>query len=295
MAVVVVSGGTQGMGRVFAQERAQRGDRVLVLGRSADPARSNGRISFHRVDLSSVAENHRIVGEILADHQVIDALALFANGVSPRRVVTADGLERTFALYYLSRYLLGLGLAPALDRAERPVIVNVAGVGTRRGAVHWADPSLAADYAMVTAQLQAGRANDLLGVGFAERSGSRARYVLYHPGFTRSGDHSPLRPVLRGVLRLLAAVAAQPVTRAVAPIHTFVDEPPAAPLTAIDRGRRLPLDLPTLDPRDAGRLMDMSEPHRSESDRSESDRSESDRAPGPGRNPAGQDVEPGLA
>lgn len=265
MGVVVVSGGTSGMGRAFALARAERGDRVLVLGRSRErgEALAGERISFHQVDLSSVAENRRIVGEILAGHPVVDALALFANGVTPRRVVTPDGLERTFALYYLSRYLLSFGLIPALDRAEHPVIVNVAGVGTLRGSVRWDDPAFAAGYSMVAAQLQAGRANDLLGVGFARRSGSRARYVLYHPGFTRSGDRSPLSPVLRGVLRLLAAVAAQPVAAAVAPVHSFLDEPPSEPLTAIDRGRRLPLDLPTLDPGDADRLMDLSEPHRS--------------------------------
>ncbi|HWS37646.1 MAG TPA: SDR family NAD(P)-dependent oxidoreductase [Actinoplanes sp.] len=285
MGVVVISGGTNGMGRALALARAERGDRVLVLGRNQargealaggrdrahgealpdgrDRARgevlAGGRISFHPVDLSSVAENRRIIGEILAGHPVIDALVLFANAVAPRRVVTADGLERTFALYYLSRYLLGLGLSAALDRAVAPVIVNVAGVGTRRGRVHWDDPTLAANYSAVTAQLQAGRANDLLGVGFAERSGSRARYVLYHPGFTRSGDHSPLPPMLRGLLRAAAAVAAQPVPKAVAPIHGFLDTPPAEPLTAIDRDRRLPLDLPTLNPLDAARLMDLSE------------------------------------
>lgn len=261
MGVVVVSGGTNGMGRAFALARAERGDRVLVLGRDRErgAALAGGKISFHRVDLSSVAENDRIVGELLAEHPVIDAVALFANRVEPRRVVTADGLERTFALYYLSRYLLSFGLRPALDRAEHPVIVNVAGVGTRKGRVHWDDPSLAGNYSTVTAQLQAGRANDLLGVGFAERSGSRARYVLYHPGFTKSGDHSPLPPVLRGLLRLIAAVAAQPITKAIAPMHGFLDEPPTEPLTAIDRDQRLPLNLPTLDPHDAGRLMDLSE------------------------------------
>ncbi|SDS46740.1 SDR family NAD(P)-dependent oxidoreductase [Actinoplanes derwentensis] len=261
MGVVVVSGGTNGMGRAFALARAERGDRVLILGRNRErgAALANERISFHRVDLSSVAENDRVISEILTEYPVIDALALFANRVEPCRILTEDGLERTFALYYLSRYLLSFGLRPALDRAGSPVIVNVAGVGTRTGRVHWEDPALTANYSAVTAQLQAGRANDLLGAGFARRSGSRARYVLYHPGFTRSGDRGPLPPALRGLLTVVAAVAAQPIARAVAPMHAFLDQPPAEPLTAIDRGKRLPLNLPTLDPRDADRLMDLSE------------------------------------
>jgi NAD(P)-dependent dehydrogenase (short-subunit alcohol dehydrogenase family) len=258
MGVVVVSGGTNGMGRAFALDRAERGDRVLVLGRNRRAAFSGGSIAFLPVDLSSVAETRQVIEKILAEHEVVDALALFANGLAPRRQLTAEGLERTFALYYLSRYLLSFGLRPALDRAAAPVIVNVAGVGATKGEVHWADPQLAAGYSTITAQLQAGRANDLLGVGFAQRSGSRARYVLYHPGFTKSGDRTTLPLPVRGLLAV-ASLAARPIADAIAPIHGFLDEPPTAPLTAIDRGKELPSSFPTLDPRDAERLMDLTE------------------------------------
>ncbi|GAA1526528.1 hypothetical protein GCM10009827_049160 [Dactylosporangium maewongense] len=260
MGVVVVSGGTNGMGRAFALGRAERGDRVVVVGRDRGrgEAMAGGAITFLPADLSSVAENRRVVEEVLAAHPVVDALALFANAVSARREVTADGLERTFALYYVSRYLLSFGLRPALDRAEHPVIVNVAGVGVTKGAVQWADPQLSTGYSTVRAQLQAGRANDLLGAGFAQRSGSRARYVLYHPGFTRSGDRSGLPPVVRGLLAV-ASLAARPVAASVGPIHGFVDEPPADALTAVDRDRRLPPDFPTLDAAAAARLMELTE------------------------------------
>lgn len=260
MGVVVVSGGTNGMGRAFALARAARGDTVVVLGRDRERGAALARhgLDFRPVDLSGVGATRAVVDGLLADHPVVDALALFANSVAPRRSVTADGLERTFALYYVSRHLLSFGLRPALDRAAAPVIVNVAGAGVRKGAVRWDDPGLSTGYSMVRAQLQAGRANDLLGVGFARRSGSRARYVLHHPGFTRSGDVSPLPLVLRGLMRALS-VAAQPVAKAVAPLHAYLDAPPAAALTAVDRGRVLPADYPTLSPADADRLMDLTE------------------------------------
>ncbi|MDW3847718.1 hypothetical protein NMK34_14025 [Micromonospora sp. BRA006-A] len=102
--------------------------------------------------------------------------------------------------------------------------------------VRWTDPQMTAGYSAVAAQLQAGRADDLLGVGFAQRSGSRARYVLYRPGFTRSGDRSALPLVVRGLLAVAAAVAARSVVDAVAPIHRFLDAPPTAPVTAVGRG-----------------------------------------------------------
>ncbi|WP_198169243.1 hypothetical protein [Herbidospora daliensis] len=101
----------------------------------------------------------------------------------------------------------------------------------------WDDPQLTRGYGLVRAQLQAGRANDLLGVAHAAEHGEKVPYVLYHPGFTRSGDAS-----------------ARPVEESVAAVHDFIDDPPKAPLTAVDRGRRLPLTLRTLDAGDAARL-----------------------------------------
>lgn len=264
---VVISGGTDGMGRAFALERLARGDRVVAIG--SNPAKGDSllaaagsgasRVRFLRADLSSVAETRRIVTEIESAYEAVDALLLFANRTSPKRIRTEEGFERTFALYYLSRYLLSYGLVPLLERSAQPVIVNIAGVGVRKGAVNWDDPHLVHGYSVVRAQLQAGRANDLLGVSFAGRYGGRVGYVLYHPGFTRSGDLSPLNPVARTAIRTLAALAARPVHTAIHPIHDFVDTPAAAPLRAIDRGRSLDLSLPTLDPGAAERLSQLTE------------------------------------
>lgn len=264
---VVISGGTDGMGRALAMARAGRGDQVVVLG--SDPAKgrrlladadrigAGERVEFLQADLSGVAATRGVVERILRRHEVVDALCLFANRQAPRRTTTEEGLERTFALYYLSRYLLGHGLTPALRRAASPVIVNVAGVGVTKGRIHWDDLQLERRYGTVAAQLQAGRANDLLGVAFAAQQDNPIRYVLYHPGFTRSGDLSPLPAPVRVLLRVAARLAARPVEQAVAPIHGFLDHPPAAALSAIDRDVTLPLTLETLDPANARRLLDV--------------------------------------
>ncbi len=257
MPVTVISGGTDGMGRALLQARLARGDDIIAIGSNPDKGRAiealSTRVHFVRADLSSVAETRRVIGIIKERWPAIDALALFANRQAPRRVQTAEGLEQTFALYYVSRYLLCHGLREELDRADHPVIINVAGVGITRGTIHWDDLQLTSRYRMIDAQLQAGRANDLLGVDFAENSGSRSRYVLYHPGFTKSGDLTPLPPLLRMVIRAAAAFA-RPVEKSIAPIVEWIDHPPTAALTACDRGRPVPLSSPTLDPAAARRL-----------------------------------------
>jgi hypothetical protein len=212
------------------------------------------RFEFLQADLTSVAATRRVIDTIRGRWPVIDALALFANRQAPKRVPTAEGLEATFALYYLSRYLLSHGIREQLDRSPTPVIINVAGVGITKGSVHWDDLQLTRQYGMIDAQLQAARANDLLGVDFAMNSSSRSRYVLYHPGFTKSGDLSPLPAALRAAIRAAAKVSARPIAESVRPIIEWIDAPPAAPLTAIDRNNPVPLDTATLDPDNAQRL-----------------------------------------
>lgn len=259
---IVISGATDGMGRAIALERLARGDRVVAIGSNpvkgeslvAAAGAAADRLLFLRADLSSVAEVERVVDEIGAAYDAVDALLLFANRPVPERIRTADGFEYTFALYYLSRYLLSHNLVPLLERGPRPVIVSVAGVGVTKGAVRWDDPHLTRGYSVVRAQIQAGRANDLLGVSFAEEHGGKIAFVLYHPGFTKSGDLSPLGFLPRTAIRFLATIAARPVSESIRPLHDFIDTPPGEPLTAVDRGRTLELSLPTLDPDDAHRL-----------------------------------------
>lgn len=261
---IVVSGGTDGMGRALALARAARGDRVLAIGSNAakgerllaaaSAATMPGAIDFIRADLSTVAGTGAAVAAITGAAPVIDALTLFANRQAPRRTETPEGLEATFALYYLSRYLLSHELTPALSRSTSPVIINVAGVGITKGSIWWDDLQLTRRYSMIRAQLQAGRANDLLGVRYAAEHGGTVPYVLYHPGFTRSGDLTALPAPLRAAIRMAARLAARPVEASVAPVNDFIDRPPSTPLTAFDRGRPVPLALRTLDPGNAERL-----------------------------------------
>jgi len=275
---VVVTGGSDGMGRGIVLGRAARGDRVLAVGSNptkgerlladATASGAGGRVEFLAADLSTVAGNRAVIDHVAAKYGTIDGLVTAANRQSPQRVETSDGLESTFALYYLSRYLLSHGLVPALSAGSKPVIINIAGVGLTSGKINWDDLQLRHRYRTITAQLQAGRANDLLGVAMAAQVGEQVPYVLYHPGFTRSGDSAmeQVSPMTRAVIKTLAAVAARSVERAIAPVHDFLDSPPTVPLTAVDRGKPAPLDLKTLDPAAARRLADATEQILAETD-----------------------------
>ena len=247
MKTIVISGGTDGMGKAIALHYLDRGDTVVVLGRDAD----KGAVfrDFIPTDLSLVAENRKVVEDITAAFPVVDALVLCARHFRSTRQQTPEGLESTFALEYLSRFALSHGLAESLQRAEKPVIVNVSGPGVPKPEIHWDDIGLARGYDGVTAQMQAGRANDLLGAAFAARHDSIS-YVLVNPGAVAtsfSGEYDAA--TLAHVERLKKF--GKPVEEGIAPILALIDQPPGQSLSAFVEGRRVS---PDLDPVAAERL-----------------------------------------
>jgi NAD(P)-dependent dehydrogenase (short-subunit alcohol dehydrogenase family) len=233
MRTVVIAGGTRGIGGALAARLRADGHEVIALG-SAD------------ADLTSVRETLALAERLPSR---IDALVLAAGRFDQRRVVTAEGFEQSFAIVVLARYLLASRLRPALEQSPRPVILNLSGTGgIRAGRIHWDDLQLAKGYSLMTSTMQGARALDLLGWGFAARyPQSRVRYVLYNPLLVDSGMHRYLRQPLRTVLGVSARLFGQSTQTAAAPLVDLVVSPPAEPLTALRRGRPVPLSLPSAD------------------------------------------------
>ena len=126
---VVVTGGTGGIGKATATGLAAMGARVAITGRDRDRAqlaaegiRAPGgpAVEMFVGDMSSQAEVRRIAAEMLAALPRIDVLVNNVGGFWNSRHVTADGLERTFALNHLAPFLLTHLLSTASSTAPRP-------------------------------------------------------------------------------------------------------------------------------------------------------------------------------
>ncbi len=80
--VVVVTGGTRGLGRGLVDAFLARGDRVVTCGRSSTPAieawaadpSAQGRFTFHIADLADRDEANGFVRAVLDEHGRIDVL-----------------------------------------------------------------------------------------------------------------------------------------------------------------------------------------------------------------------------
>ncbi|MGP4003688.1 SDR family NAD(P)-dependent oxidoreductase [Streptomyces sp. 8N706] len=266
MKTIVVSGGTDGIGKAVALTYLERGDEVVVLGRNsekgaeilaeAERTGAGGRAHFIQADLSLIGETRKAIGEIRARFAKIDGLVLCAQHFRSTRLVTAEGFENTFALYYLSRFVLSHELAGLLAAAPAPVVVNVCGPGVEFGEIVWDDLGGEREYTGIGALMQGSRLNDLLGVGFAQQQASPVRYVLLNPGSVRTSFSGEYDPVMAEQIEV-ARQNAKPVEEGILPVLAALDTPPAAMLSASMTGEPLELTGSAFDPDAARRLYEL--------------------------------------
>lgn len=264
----VITGGTDGIGKAVADTYLDRGQEVVVVGRSVekgeawlDGARQRGaaaRAHFIPADLSLLSETRAVVDRVRSTCARLDALVLGARHFRTTRLVTADGLENTFAHFYLSRFVLSHELAGLLESADTPVILNIAGPGAE-GKIHWDDLQLARQYDGERALMQGGRLNDLLGVGFVDaRPETNVRYVLLNPGTVATSFSGQYTPDVKAQIDVIRR-SAQPVHEAVIPIVELLDSPPTAALSAFVRDMPLSPHGPGFAVEEARRLHRLSE------------------------------------
>ncbi|EIV92059.1 SDR family NAD(P)-dependent oxidoreductase [Frankia sp. QA3] len=268
MRTMVITGGTDGIGRALADVHLHRGHAVLVVGQSAekgqrflDAARELGagdRAHFVQADLSLVRENIRLLEEIGRVFPALDVLVLGARYHRSVRTETLEGLESNFALFYLSRFLLSHGLAPLQERIEAPIVLNVAGPGGT-GRIQWDDLQLRRHYLGTGALGHGGRLNDLLGAGFATvHPDSRIRYILFNPGVVSTSFAGEYDRVAAAQVAGLK-VSGKSVAQSIGQILPCLDRPPAEPLSAFVEGRRIDVDTPYFDRDEAARLHEITE------------------------------------
>jgi NAD(P)-dependent dehydrogenase (short-subunit alcohol dehydrogenase family) len=136
---ILVTGSTDGIGKITALLLAKQGAHVLIHGRNAEKldkvgkelkdASGNQKIDGFIADLSSLAQVRRLAEEVMAKHAGLDVLINNAGVgyVDPR--YSKDGYELRFAVNYLAPFLLTWMLLPALKKAAPSRIVNVSSVG----------------------------------------------------------------------------------------------------------------------------------------------------------------------
>jgi len=189
--VILVTGSTDGLGREVARRLAATGAHVIVHGRNRERGTAlvqeieregKGSAAFYAADLSSLAQVRELGASILRDYQRLDVLVNNA-GIwltQGQRQLSADGHEMTFAVNYLSGYLLTRTLLPLLVKSAPSRIVNVASVA--QTPIDFGDVMLERSYSGMRAYGQSKLAQILFTVDLArEVAGKKVTVVALHP------------------------------------------------------------------------------------------------------------------
>lgn len=140
--LIVLTGATNGLGRIAAGDLARQGARLAITARSeakADETRAEilaktpgAEIDVFLGDFTRIADTRRVAAEIAARYDCIDVLVNNAgiHAFQPR--VTPDGLPEMIVVNYLTPFILTDALLPQLRRAPAGRIVTVASEASRR-------------------------------------------------------------------------------------------------------------------------------------------------------------------
>ncbi len=226
---VLVTGGTGGIGKATAIGLARLGARVAITGReltrtqqaAAEIGRESGNpaVDAFAADLSCQAEVRRLATEVLAAYPRLDVLVNNVGGFWAHRHVTADGLERTFALNHLAPFLLTNLLLERLESTAPARVVTVASNAQAMGRIAFDDLQGAQDYVGSRAYNQSKLANVMFTYELARcLAGTGVTANALHPGVVRTGFGAEDPSVL---------------TRAAMPFLRFLKTPAQGALTSI--------------------------------------------------------------
>ena len=227
---VLVTGATSGIGRATALGLATMGAHVAITGRdrrrtenaAREISAAGGRnTEVFVADLSSQAQVRRLAGEVLEGLPRIDVLVNNVGGYWSTRHVTADGLERTFAVNHLAPFLLTDLLLERLQASAPARVVTVSSNAHAAGRIDFDDLQSERSYSGNRAYSQSKLANVLFTYQLASRMGRSAVTAnALHPGVVRTsfGAEDPAR-IQRFLVPLLRPVMKSPAKGAVTSIH----------------------------------------------------------------------------
>jgi retinol dehydrogenase-14 len=189
---VLVTGGTSGIGRATAMGLAAMGARLGITGRDRGRteeaaaeirASGDGQVDLFVADLSSQSKVRRLADEVLQTYPRLDVLVNNVGGYWNTRHVTADGLERTFALNHLAPFLLTNLLLDRLRHSAPARVVTVASNAHSTGQINFNDLQSEQSYSGSRAYSQSKLANVLFTYELARRlPASAVTANALHPG-----------------------------------------------------------------------------------------------------------------
>ncbi len=147
--VVLITGGSSGIGFASAKKLAAAGARVILVARTEDKLketkeiieRHGGLAYYYACDLNNMEAIDKMAEQVLRDHGHVDILVNNA-GRSIRRAVFESfdrfhDFERTMQLNYFGAVRLIMKLLPSMSKRKRGQIINISSIGVLANAARF--------------------------------------------------------------------------------------------------------------------------------------------------------------
>ena len=194
----LVTGATGGIGLWTAVGLARMGAELTIVGRSRERAEAAARFVAERssrpppaielADFASLREVRQLAGRVRERLPVLHLLVNNAGLMVPRREVTVDGYESTFAINHLAPFLLTNLLLPSLQAGAPSRIVTLASTAHQRGRIDFDDLMAKRRYGAMGVYSNSKLANILFTLELSRRlAGTGVVANSVHPGVVATG------------------------------------------------------------------------------------------------------------
>lgn len=135
MKTILITGSTDGIGKLTAAKLANEGHKVVLHGRNAKKLKStvaeikaasgNEHIAGFVADFSDMNAVRTMANEVLTELPTLDVLINNAGIFKSQISTTKDGINICFAVNYLAPYILTDALMPLLKKGNESRIINL--------------------------------------------------------------------------------------------------------------------------------------------------------------------------
>lgn len=189
--IILITGSTDGIGKLAALKLAKKKYHVLVHGRNKEKTEKvvsdirkqsrNDKVDGLVSDFASLGEVRKLAEQVLNKYPALDVLINNAGAGYPDERYSKDGYELRFTVNYLAPFLLTNLLLPALKKAAPSRIVNVSSAGQHT--IEFDDIMLEKNFSAVTAYSQSKLAIVMFTFDLAEKLKDENITVnCLHPG-----------------------------------------------------------------------------------------------------------------
>jgi NAD(P)-dependent dehydrogenase (short-subunit alcohol dehydrogenase family) len=191
--VVLITGGTSGIGKATATALAAMGAGVVVSGRDRERgeaalaeirrASDSEKVSLMLADLAVQSEVRKLADDFRERHDRLDVLVNNAGLIRSERTETPDGIELTLAVNHLAPFLLTNLLLDLLIESAPSRIITVSSEARRSAEIDFDDLQSERRYRAFPVYGMTKKANILFTYELAERlAGTGVVANCVHPG-----------------------------------------------------------------------------------------------------------------